>query len=195
MSTQFAAAEIGSQCSPSCDLQSGETHQQRISRLFREHNGSLVRFLKNRLHSQEEAKEVAQEAYVQVLGLDHPEAVNFMQGYLYRTAANLATNRIKQRIQRRRNDERMFYETEDGRSPERLVEADKEVASIMQALYELPANCREAFRLVRLGGMSSEQAGKKLDMHPRRVRRYVARALAHCLAVVESGGPPAQRAP
>ncbi len=187
MSTRSAATELRPQPSTPSDLQFGETQKQRITRLFREHNGPLVRFLKNRLHSHEEAMEVAQEAYVQLLGLDHPETVVFMRGYLYRTAANLASNRVKQRIQRRRNDEQLIYETEDQRSPERLCETDRDIALVMQALYELPASCREAFRLVRVGGMTSEQVGKKLDMHPRQVRRYVARALAHCLAVVSSG--------
>jgi RNA polymerase sigma-70 factor (ECF subfamily) len=156
-----------------------------VERLFREHNESLVRYLRVRLPA-EEAKEVAQEAYVQVLGLHSPEKVHFLQAYLYRTASNLAKNRIKQRVQRRRDDGLVFFESEDGRSPERVCEGSAEVALIRSALNELPANCREAFRLVKVDGLSSDEAAQRLNMHPRRVRRYVARALAHCLAVVES---------
>lgn len=190
MSSSLVAVEHDTQClSTIGDAQSGETHEQRVARLFRERNRSLVRFLEGRLHSREEAQEVAQEAYLQLLGLDCPEGIHFLQGYLYRTAANIATNRIKQRIQRRRNDERMFFETEDERSPERLWAADADVASLIQALYELPVNCREAFQLVRLNGLSSEEAGRELNLHPRSVRRYVARALAHCMAVMESAEP------
>ena len=40
----------------------GNDHAQRISRLFSEHNESLIQFLATRLHSVQEAKEVAQEA-------------------------------------------------------------------------------------------------------------------------------------
>jgi RNA polymerase sigma-70 factor (ECF subfamily) len=167
------------------DVPLRDSYGHQVECLFREHNESLLRYLRARLHSQDEAKEVAQEAYVQLLGLDHPEAVHFLQGYLFRTAANLATNRLKQRAQRRRDDELVFFESEDARSPERVWAADRKVASIRQALNELPANCREAFRLVKIEGLSSDEAADRLQLHPRRVRRYVARALAHCLACME----------
>lgn len=171
-----------------------DAHGERVARLFREHNASLLRFLRARLRSDDEAREIAQEAYVQLLGLDQPEAVRFLQGYLFRTAANLATNRLKQRAFRQRSADLVFFELEhqDTRSPERAWEAKWSVASVYQALNELPANCREAFRLVRLEGLSSEEAGRRLNLHPRRVRRYVARALTHCLAVLE---PAAQESP
>lgn len=169
------------------DAQPGERHVQHVERLFREHNESLLRYLRLRLHSQDEAREVAQEAYVQLLGLHRPETVHFLQGYLFRTAANLAKNRIKQRIQRRRNDELAFFDTalEDGRSPERVCVGDRDVAVVYQALKGLPSGCREAFRLVRVEGLSSEQAARQLNLHPRQVRRYVARALAHCITALE----------
>jgi RNA polymerase sigma factor (sigma-70 family) len=130
---------------------------------------------------------VAQEAYVQLLGLHQPEAVHFLQGYLFRTACNLAKNRIKQRVQRRRNDELVFFDQnfEDSRSPERVCAGNGDVALVYAALKGLPANCREAFRLVRLEGLSSSEAAQRLHLHPRQVRRYVARALAHCIAALE----------
>lgn len=164
------------------DVHPGGTHTQHVERLFREHNASLIRYLRVRLPP-EEAKEVAQEAYVKMLGLHDPDRVNFLVAYLYRTASNLAKNRIKQHVQRRRDDELIFFQTEDERSPERLCADRAEVALVRQALSELPANCREAFHLVRVEGLSSDEAGRRMKMHPRRVRRYVARALAHCLAV------------
>lgn len=165
-----------------------ESHEVRVSRLYREHNGALLRFLRRLLQSQEEAKEVAQEAYVQLLGLPRPEAVQFLRGYLFTTAANLAKNRIKQRIQRRRNDEIVFYDTsmEDTRSPERACAGHRDIAIIYQALDELPLNCREAFRLVRLEELSVDEAAKRLKVTPRHIRRNIARALEHCTAAVEA---------
>ena len=45
-----------------------------VSELFREHNRMLVGYLRSRLGSEQEAKEVAQEAYVRVLQLHEPGA-------------------------------------------------------------------------------------------------------------------------
>lgn len=185
MSGQLLASDLGSQSSVLDEPHACEPHEQHVERLFREHNESLLRFLRARLHSQEEAKEVAQDAYAQLLGRTHPETVRYLQGYLYRTAANLATNRLKQRAQRRRDNELILFETEDFRSPERVCEADRDVDLMRRALSELPANCLEAFQLVKIDGLSSDEAAQRLHLHPRRVRRFVARALAHCLAVLE----------
>jgi RNA polymerase sigma factor (sigma-70 family) len=169
-----------------------EPHAQRVERLFREHNESLLRYLRVRLHSPDEAKEVAQEAYVQLLGLHHPETIHFLQAYLFQTAGNLAKDRLKQRVRRRRIDELVFFDPglEDSRSPERAWAAGRDLAAIRRALQELPANCRLAFNLVKFDGLSIDEAAHELDLHPRRVRRYVARALEHCLVMLETGTTP-----
>jgi RNA polymerase sigma-70 factor (ECF subfamily) len=65
-------------------------HAERIAQIFREHNQSLLQFLAGRLASEQDAKEVAQEAYVRVLQLDKPEGVSFLRAFLFKTAANLA---------------------------------------------------------------------------------------------------------
>src|SRR5271163_4210660 len=69
---------------------SADGHAARVGHLFREHNDALVRFLSARLGSYQDAREVAQEAYVRLLNLDRPEASNFLKALLYKTAANLA---------------------------------------------------------------------------------------------------------
>lgn len=151
-----------------------------IDRLFREHNDSLLRFLRARLHSSQEAKEVAQDAYVQLLGLRNRNTVNFLQGYLFRIAANLATNRLKQRSRRHELDELTFFEVENARSPEHSCAADQELRLILRAIEDLPSKCSMAFMLVRYDGLGFEEAAQRLGMHPRMVRRYVARAMEHC---------------
>src|ERR1700732_5026585 len=64
-----------------------------IERLFREHNEALVRFLRGRVESHNEALEVAQEAYVRLLSLDQPGAVSYLRAFLFKTAANMAIDR------------------------------------------------------------------------------------------------------
>jgi len=142
-----------------------------------------------RLRSQEEAKEVAQEAYVHALGLNRPEEVNFLRKYLFSIAGNLADNRIKQRGRRRRADELVFFDTEsayEGRSPERIWAGNLDLAVIYGALKTLTPICRESFRLVRIEGLSVTEAAKQLNVSSRLVRRYVARALACCATALKS---------
>lgn len=186
MSSQLPADEPGEQSSAADDTHAGETHAERVARLFREHNEALLRFLQTRLHSRDEAKEVAQEAYVQMLGLHHPATVHFLQGYLFTTAANIATNRQIQRMRRRRNDELVFFEREDGRTPDRICAGDRDIELVNQALNELPVKCREAFRLVWLEEIGMDEVAQRLNLSPRQIRRHVARALAYCASKVKS---------
>ena len=68
-----ADADIGA--APVMDPMDGSTDPAKIDRLFREHNDALLRVLNARLRSPQEAREVAQEAYVQLLGLNDLNAV------------------------------------------------------------------------------------------------------------------------
>src|SRR6185437_6352258 len=64
-----------------------------VERLFREHNEALLRFLRARVGSQNEALEVAQEAYVRLLSLDQPGAVSYLRAFLFGTAATAVTTK------------------------------------------------------------------------------------------------------
>src|SRR4051812_23183377 len=92
---------------PREDALSGEAaaHSLEISRLFKEHNRALVLFLAARLKNEQAAKEVAQEAYVKVLQLERPGAISFLRSYLFKVAANLAIDRIRQERTRARVDQ------------------------------------------------------------------------------------------
>jgi RNA polymerase sigma factor (sigma-70 family) len=173
-----------------------EAHGRRVERLFREHNESLLRFLRARLHSPQEAREVAQEAYVQLLGLHSPGTIGFLQGYLFRTAANLATNRLRQRTRRRRIDELVFFDAPlVHRSPEPTWAARQELALIHRAIEELPATCRLAFLMVKFEDASVDDVSRELGLHPRRVRRFVARAIEHCQKALEEASDFRGRSP
>lgn len=152
-----------------------------IDRLFQEHNRVLVNFLKARLQSDAEAREVAQEAYVRLLQLDRPGAVGFLRAYLFRIAANLATDRLRARTVR----ERVFLQDAglaslwSEPSPEHRVLAWQELELVQKSLPELPAKCRKVFEMHVFDGLSTEQVGAKLGITRRMARLYVVRALVH----------------
>ena len=57
----------------------GDSRSALVDRLFREHNEALIRFLRGRVGSRNEALEIAQEAYVRLLSLDQPGAVSYLR--------------------------------------------------------------------------------------------------------------------
>jgi RNA polymerase sigma-70 factor (ECF subfamily) len=151
-----------------------------IESLFREHNQSLIRFLAARLASEQEAREVAQEAYVRLLQLDQPGAIGFLRAFLFKTAANLATDRLRHRQIVRGAAQLEWFDLPSGSAPDSEVSAEQEVALIEAALAELPARCREAFLLSRMGGLGTREIAARMKVTERMVRAYLARALVHC---------------
>lgn len=162
-------------------------HSDRVRQLFQEHNRTLVSFLAARLHSVVEARDVAQEAYARLLQLEQPGAVSFLRSYLFRIAANLAVDRIRQR--RVRGDgapPEVFEELLARPSPERTVLAEQQLKVITAALDELPQKCREAFALHYFGGRSLQDIAHSMGVGERMVQKYVARGLEHCRARLDA---------
>jgi len=160
-----------------------------VERLFKEHNEALLCFINARLHSWAEAKDVAQEAYVKLLGLDEVRAVSYLQAYLYKIAGNLIKDRMRKREVRARCEHFVFFEADDrereipSAEAESITQQEREL--IEKAVEELPARCRLAFRLVELEGYSVQLASERLGIKPETVRQFVHRSyefLAEALA-------------
>lgn len=165
-------------------------HSRALSSLFEEHNRTLQLFLMARLGNEQEAREVAQEAYVRLLQLHQPGTVSFLRAYLFKTAANLAVDRIRQRVNRERLD-RSGPQSEliDRVSPDRRVMAAEELRILEQALRELPASYRRAFVLHRFDDWSTAQIAKELGVQERMVRNYISRSAIYCKLRLDGASP------
>jgi RNA polymerase sigma factor (sigma-70 family) len=152
-----------------------------ISQLFRDNNRALVNFLLTHLSDEQEAREVAQEAYVKLLQLDRPEAISFLRTYLFRIAANLAIDRVRRGARKDRIDRLDVFEDWSG-SPivEREVLAAQEVALVRQAISELKPNYQRAFILHKFRDWPVTDIAVDMAMTPRMVRSYIARSVCYC---------------
>ena len=168
-------------------------HAARIDRLFREHNDALLRFLSARLGSYQDAREIAQEAYVRLLKLDRPGAVSFLKALLYKTASNLAIDRIRHR--------RLVVRYEQSAKSAELFElaadaapaALDDVRVIADALGDLPPRCRSAFLMSRVEALDSTEIAERLGVTDRAVRKYIARALVFLQLRLQHAHTPRER--
>lgn len=78
----------------SCVPEKVAAHRERIAALKLEHEGALLRMLMGKGASHSDAKDIAQEAYVTLLGLD-AAAVSFLEGLLWKIASNLLIDRAR----------------------------------------------------------------------------------------------------
>lgn len=158
-----------------------------VQRLFREHNRALVSFLRARLRSEQEARDVAQEAYVRLLQLEDPSAVSFLRSYLFRIAANLAVDRLRERsVREETRPDEIFEGIADERIPERIVIAKEELDVVRQALMKLPDNCRRALISYVFEGCSTVQIAAAMGLTDRTIRLYIAQGLAVCRSKLDA---------
>jgi RNA polymerase sigma-70 factor (ECF subfamily) len=74
---------------------SNGTHTQRVADLFRSEYPKLVHYMVSKTGSWPEARDVAAQAFAQVLEMRAPETISYLKAYVYRAARNLATDRAR----------------------------------------------------------------------------------------------------
>jgi RNA polymerase sigma-70 factor (ECF subfamily) len=124
--------------------------------------------------------DLAQEAYVRLLQLDHPGAIGFLRGYLFRIAANLSVDSIRARIPRERAAIELFEELGDFDEIEHRAILHEEFDIVCAALEQLPPKCQRAFLLNVVEGYSHAETARAVGCNERMVRYHISRALAHC---------------
>lgn len=157
-----------------------------VSQLFRDHNRMLVGYLTSRLRSEQEAKEVAQEAYVRLLQLQDPGTPSLLRAYLFKTATNLAIDRLRhRRVQHQAEEQPELFEnlTATGvelDDPAKQLLEREQTDRLLGYLQELPIKCQQVFNLHRLEGVPQHEVALRLGISPRMVRRYVTYAMVYC---------------
>jgi RNA polymerase sigma-70 factor (ECF subfamily) len=151
-----------------------------IEQLFREHNAALLRFIWAKIGSEQEAKEIAQEAYVRLLQLNKLGAISYLKAFLFKTAANLTVDRLRQRgrqshVESMADLDFVIFDM----TPERVMRGTQAVAVLNAAIEELPPKCRQAFLLHRLQDLSVADIATRMNLGSCMVRRYIARGLEH----------------
>lgn len=166
----------------------GSSARRELVRLFHEHNASLVQLLRAKLRSDQEARDVAQEAYVRLLQLDRLGAVSYLRTYLFRTALNIATDRLRSACVRNLvHRDPLFDPGVNELSPERAALAQEELQRVTSALSSLPPKPRYAFLLYRFGDLEIEEVAERLGVSDRMVRNYVLQALLCCREALDDG--------
>jgi RNA polymerase sigma factor (sigma-70 family) len=153
--------------------------------LYTEHHPWLLDWLRRKLKGAEHAADLTHDAFVRVLcrrenlaTLDEPRA------WLLTIARGLLIDHW-----RRQDLERAWREVLASR-PE-LVEPSPEYRMLLlealQALHamiaRMPPQVRRAFLLAQVQGMKYREIADRMDVSERMVKKYMAQAMLHCIAL------------
>jgi RNA polymerase sigma-70 factor (ECF subfamily) len=154
-----------------------------FDRLFRRDYAELRACVQRRV-GPHEADDVVQEAYLRLMQQSgDPDRLHEPRAYLFRTALNIS-------IDRWRTTKAHSVDYDSGVVPDQCIDpfpsleeqADGalQIRKFLNALNELPEACRHALILSRYEQLTHDEIARQLGVSTKTVRRYIARALAHC---------------
>jgi RNA polymerase sigma factor (sigma-70 family) len=155
-----------------------------VERLFNEQRVALRSFLFRRVRRHPDACELAQEAYVRMLGVPGMENIRNPEAYLFTVASNLAKEHAL-RLSRTSS----HLDIDDPIVQEQLAElppiADdldtaQRIRRLREVLQELSPKCRAAVELQYWHGLRYEEIALRLGISGNMVKKYLSQALVHC---------------
>lgn len=160
-----------------------------VSNLYSQQAMPLVKYLTARFRNAEEAKEIAQEAWLKFYRLPAPEELENAKAFLFQTASNLAIDRVRRAALEQRYLDREAREPQREESPsvEQSLQGREELALIDRALTELPQKCRQAFVMHRLSGRSYPEIANTLAVSSSMIEKYIIQALKHFRKTLNAG--------
>lgn len=128
----------------------------------------------------QDAEDIVQEAFHNILRADNLEALDNPKAYLYKTATNLALNRLRKY---RQNppvscaDDPHWQAEPDEISPERQVLAQQDLARLSAALNTLPEKYRRTFLLSRMHNKTYKEISEQLNIAESTVEKHIIKVL------------------
>lgn len=155
--------------------------ERTLELLFRDHFAGLCRFALTYVKDNEAAKEIVQDAFVNLWYKRHTiDLSKPVKSYLSTTVRNKCLNYL--RDHKKFNSDLMAIENLSDEAvydqPDKLVESDIR-NQVSRAIDELPEKCREIFRLSRDHHLKYQQIADHLQISVKTVETQMSKALQH----------------
>jgi len=159
--------------------------------LFRRYGKDLVRFLTGRVACPDTAADLAQEAFLRMIQARAVEPVRDTRAYLFRTAANLASNHHRHRraVPMVETTDADWAELSDpAPAADQVAMGREDLVRLGHAINTLPPRRREVFMLHRVENLEPDAIAARLGISRNMVDRHLRKALVHCLEAMEASG-------
>lgn len=166
------------------------------SGVFLRHQSSLKRFIARFVSRPQDVEDVSQEAYLRAFDAERSgEYVRSPKAFLFRIAKNLALNELarKSRLLTDYIEDCTSRDVvQEDVSVEDRVMGDEKLTMFCRAVLTLPVQCRRAFLLRKVHGLSHKEISDRLDISVSTVEKHVASGLLRCSTYLREGGYPVQ---
>jgi RNA polymerase sigma factor (sigma-70 family) len=149
--------------------------ERRLIELIQLHRPALLKFVRRKLVSPEDAEDIVQEACIRMLRVrDLWRGEREARAVLYTIATNLARDEIRRRKSRCHGDHQPYETVElaaEQEQPEDIVDRTIALGIIARTLVRFPLRHREAFKLHTEEHMSYGAIAVQLGISPKTVMR------------------------
>lgn len=160
----------------------------------------LLRFFAGRIKCRETAADLTHETFLRFHQFIQTTPPNNARALAFSIAVNLANdNQRKMKVR-----QKVLVDGEDytcqlphtnavaSSSPERIVIADQQLQLVYTALAELPEDCRNAFIMQSIDGLTQVQIAARLGVSQVKVYRLLIKAMSHCQQRLNDHNDPKQ---
>jgi RNA polymerase sigma-70 factor (ECF subfamily) len=157
----------------------------RLAQWFREFQAPLRRFMGGRRGvPRAELDDLAQEVFLRMLRYDREDFVTDPRGYLFKIAANVASEWFMRARQRLPHESMWLEELIDDTDVVKDIERSERDSTLRAALQELPPRMREILRLHYGEGLKHEAIADRMGVTRRVVKREIIEAYVRLRATL-----------
>jgi len=156
----------------------------RLREAFKEYAPTMLRFLVFRLKNENDAQDLAQEAYLRLARVKEPDMIRQPDAYLFKIADNLANEFL---MKKGKNLAEVDFETAtttgldtDRNAFVKSIEVREAIRNLENILDDMPSLYKAILLMRKRDGLSHKEIAKKLDISPNTVHVYLTRALMQC---------------
>ena len=169
-----------------CDPAESCAHRRgvELNRIAVRYYDSLVRFLKRRSRSVEDAADLAQDTFARLSAADIGQ-IRQPGPFLFTTALNLLRDRARSSQARHAAFSVSAEEAQlvcPAPRAERILDGEQRLRILEAALGELSPKCRAVFVLFHFDELSQREIADRLRISVSMVEKYVKQAVTHCEA-------------
>ncbi len=164
-----------------------------LAAVVRTCRSAVARFV-GRMVNRHDVDEMLQEAFTRSYEAAGKSTLRHPRAFLLRTATNLALNPLARSGSRAggANEEMLLPELQHlaVESPDSALDAKQRFVVFCRAVGSLPEQCRRAFILKKVYGLSQQDIAERLNITPSAVEKHIAKGLLMCREYMDQVGVP-----
>jgi RNA polymerase sigma factor (sigma-70 family) len=183
------------------DGQSG-VQVQRLTNVFQHYRRAIAKVVA-RIVRPHDVEDIVQETYIRIYQAAQKERIFHPRSFMVRTARNLALNHLARSDALNYLAETLVHHEADsesppspeelapaanGESPDERLQAEQEFLLFCRSVRDLPLQCRRAFILRKVYGISQREVAKQLGLSESTVEKHIAKGITAARAYMQLHG-------